>query len=290
MFMNKKIFISHSSKDGDICNILVNALVLSGISSEDIVFTSMYDTGVEFGKSIGETIKKELKNSSTIIFIITENFYNSAYCLNEMGAAWVLDKEFIPILLGNINYDDMQGFINKDYINIKVDKNGFDSFMEYLNKNFEIKFTSKNHFGKFIKEANKIVKNAISDNKEEVMVNDIGSFILGKNIKDCEMLLIKYIVDKNKYNLYSDWQEEIEIKNIIAWEQDNVLASYLSTEYVTAMDGLKARGYIACCKLTNGGNIKEFAVEEECKNILLNLSNDCQNKLSEIIERYSRND
>jgi hypothetical protein len=49
--------------------------------------------------------------SSDVIQIITSNYKESEICLNEMGAAWVLNNTVIPFILSPITYTSV-GFIH----------------------------------------------------------------------------------------------------------------------------------------------------------------------------------
>ena len=56
-------------------------------------------------------IKENLIRSSHVIQIITHNYKESEVCLNEMGAAWVLNHKVIPFILSPVTYDSV-GFIH----------------------------------------------------------------------------------------------------------------------------------------------------------------------------------
>ena len=46
-----------------------------------------------------------------MLFVITNNFYESKVCLCEMGAAWALSKGHIPIVVPPLSYSDIKGVI-----------------------------------------------------------------------------------------------------------------------------------------------------------------------------------
>ncbi len=117
-----KIFISHSSLDKRIITEFVDKILFSscGLLANNIVYTSLESTGVNAGKDIKEYIKQTIKESSYVIFMISDNFKNSEICLNEMGAAWALDKEVIPILLPHVSFQQV-GWLNFYDRAIKID-------------------------------------------------------------------------------------------------------------------------------------------------------------------------
>ena len=102
--MDKKIFISHSSLDTEIGEKFVDALIDIGIPKEIIFFSSRYHTGVELGKDFHAVIKDNIKSCDIVIFLLTRNFYNSAACLNEMGAAWVVQCDYTNIYTPNFSF------------------------------------------------------------------------------------------------------------------------------------------------------------------------------------------
>lgn len=56
-----------------------------------------------------------------VIFMLSENYYKSTVCLNEMGAAWVLKSEYTSILLPQFEYREIKGAVNPNRIGMKLD-------------------------------------------------------------------------------------------------------------------------------------------------------------------------
>ena len=56
-----------------------------------------------------------------MIFMLSSNYYASAPCLNEMGATWVLKKEYQSILLPGFEYSQVEGAIDPCKISFKLD-------------------------------------------------------------------------------------------------------------------------------------------------------------------------
>lgn len=101
-----KIFISHSSEDKDIVDLFKNIILNAGlgISDNDIAYTSAPETGVPTGGNIPQYIKENIADSDFVFFMISDNYRKSEVCLNEMGAAWALDKNVKPLLLHDISF------------------------------------------------------------------------------------------------------------------------------------------------------------------------------------------
>lgn len=90
----RKVFISHSYKDRLLVDAFVNLLTKAGIPEEQIVCSSTAGTQLHTGNSLYAELRKELTNDNVfVIFMLSENFYTSPVCLNEMGAAWIRDAK-----------------------------------------------------------------------------------------------------------------------------------------------------------------------------------------------------
>lgn len=100
------IFISHSSKDKMLVDHFVEKILNLGIglSSDDIFCTSTEGFGIKTGDDFRQVIKNNISNSKITILIISPNYKASEVCLNEMGAAWVLTKKVIPIIIEPIDF------------------------------------------------------------------------------------------------------------------------------------------------------------------------------------------
>lgn len=106
-----KIFISHASVDSRIVEELVELLESMGLDSNQIFCTSFEGYGIDLGEDFLASIRNELQGDVLVLFVLSKNFYNSPVCLCEMGAAWVLSKNHIPILIPPLDYFDVKGVI-----------------------------------------------------------------------------------------------------------------------------------------------------------------------------------
>ena len=118
----KRIFISHASKDKELIGKFVDSIFLlgMGVASEIIAYTSREDTGVPPGESIPEFIQDNIACADIVLLMISDNYKNSEVCLNEMGAAWALNKYIIQILLPNTSFDKLGWLCSLDKA-IKID-------------------------------------------------------------------------------------------------------------------------------------------------------------------------
>lgn len=120
--LKKRIFISHASRDKELIGKFVDSIFLlgMGIDSEIIAYTSREDTGVPAGESIPQFIQDNIACADIVLLMISDNYKNSEVCLNEMGAAWALNKFIVQILLPNTSFDKLGWLCSLDKA-LKID-------------------------------------------------------------------------------------------------------------------------------------------------------------------------
>ncbi|MEO9211206.1 MAG: toll/interleukin-1 receptor domain-containing protein [Ginsengibacter sp.] len=107
------VFLSHSSKDEQLVKLFTDKILrlLLNLKLDHIFCTSIEACSITSGHDFKEFIKLSLLNATHVIQIITENYKKSEVCLNEMGAAWVLENRIFPFILEPVNYENV-GFIH----------------------------------------------------------------------------------------------------------------------------------------------------------------------------------
>lgn len=112
--LENKIFISHRSLDKEIADILFEFLIGVGVPREYIFCSSL--PGNDVNEKISAEVKKAIHASTINIVLLSNAYYQSAYCLNEAGIIWFLDNTpTILIALPEINESKMYGFLNSEY-------------------------------------------------------------------------------------------------------------------------------------------------------------------------------
>ena len=106
------VFIIHSSRDEKIAEAVRFGLNCINIPDSNIYCSSIEETGTRLGDSFCDIIKKCLQNAILVVCIMSEYSVTSKYCLQEMGAAFVLDTPMIPVLVDGFNPEMMPGFID----------------------------------------------------------------------------------------------------------------------------------------------------------------------------------
>jgi len=95
------LFISHSSKDKVCCDAFVNMLESIGVPEDKIIYTSSPRHGVPGDEDIFDYLRSNLESGAMVFYMLSDNYYDSVYCLNEMGAAWIVKNDSSAFLLPN---------------------------------------------------------------------------------------------------------------------------------------------------------------------------------------------
>lgn len=118
--MTPTIFISHRSTDKVIADMLLDFFSSTEIPKGTVFCSSL--PGNDINEKISAEVRARLKDSVLNIAILSRDYYQSAYCLNEAGILWYRDDvPVIPIALPEIDESKMYGFLNSEYKLRKLD-------------------------------------------------------------------------------------------------------------------------------------------------------------------------
>jgi hypothetical protein len=105
-----KLFISHSSKDQELVERLIelvkNALHLS---SSEIRCTTIDGYRLPGGAKTNEQLKREVRESPAFIGLISTAATDSMYVLFELGARWGSDRHLLPLLAPGVSAEILKG-------------------------------------------------------------------------------------------------------------------------------------------------------------------------------------
>ncbi len=86
-----------------------------GIPEKSMFCSSISETGVPIKEDIYEYLRNLLDSEQIIpVFMLSDNYYASAACLNEMGAVWMKQKDYFTFLLPDFEFSKIKGAINPD--------------------------------------------------------------------------------------------------------------------------------------------------------------------------------
>lgn len=317
-----KIFISHSSKDEAIGNSLVQLLKGIGISDDDIVFTSNSSYGIPPSQNIFNWLKSQIKDKPLVIYLLSENYYKSIACLNEMGAAWIIENEHIVIFTSDFNLECKEfqsGVLDPREIGFFVhQKDRILQFIDSLKTSFSV--TSKSNLinqevDRFIintkdkktqitlDQANKkrtsisfeSNKNESPHNKESSTQtntsNESKTFsnflndIRANNFTEEELILTHYIVDNAKVKLWTGWKSNEEVTSISDWEIIRNIKNIVSSNYERIIGRFQYRKYTEVSEVTSHNNPKAIKIKDEIASNILTLPNDVLEIIQEAVNK-----
>ena len=130
-----KVFISHASADEDVVSLFVDNILCSGsgLPREDIFFSSREDTGVLNGDDIPSAIKDGIRCCEMFFMMVSEAYRKREVCLNEMGAAWMMDD--LPkkiILLPGVGFNSIGWLMSLRKGTQMTDEEGLDAIHDQV--------------------------------------------------------------------------------------------------------------------------------------------------------------
>ena len=186
---NKKIFVSHSSKNRNITDEFVELLKVIGVKNNQIYYSSYEETGVNFLQDCFERINEEFTNNELlVIFMISREFYSSRICLAETGATWVsAANRYIPIIMPPYDYNNIEGVINATQAAITLSDKNISTKLEKFKIDIEKFLGIENQINaeEWVRKKEKFIKN----------INDIA-----EKLDDVEGKIIDITLEKNNSN------------------------------------------------------------------------------------------
>lgn len=252
-----KVFISHSSKDVEYIKEFVNLLEDIGLGENDIVCSSIPPYSIPLNKNVYEWLVDKFQNCDLhVVYMLSNNYYESAVCLNEMGAAWAMQQKWTGILLPGFDFKDIQGCIEKNQISIKLDDNDVHTLKHRLGelkdiiiKEFSLNIMSSSRWERkrdeFITKINTMASEKKRIEKVDTMVEKTTIKKSNKiNINSCVMLAYASD-DDNGEIVYVEYLDGASImtKNteFIKYNTPREVAMWKA-----ALNELREQGYLEC--------------------------------------------
>lgn len=216
--VNPVVFISHRSTDKEVADMIVDFFSATGISRDKIFCSSL--PGNDINEKISSEVKIALKNSLINIAILSYDYYQSAYCLNEAGVLWYNDVPVIPIALSEISSNNMYGFLNSEYKLRRLDS---DTDVSYIYDTVSEAVSAPHTKVGVITYENNKLRNRYADflksRKPSKPTTAILPIIDISGITtDDERVILYYILQQNvrkvSKSVVSDWLHKNEIYNI----------------------------------------------------------------------------
>lgn len=108
-----RLFISHAVADKELVEAFVTLLQTGlDVQRKDIFCSSIEGMKIRPGKSFADFIKAELSHADYVIMIVTPAYYESAFCMCELGGSWLHAKDAFPILVKPITFDNLKAVLH----------------------------------------------------------------------------------------------------------------------------------------------------------------------------------
>jgi hypothetical protein len=216
------VFISHASKDKKLLKLFVDHILKKGLGlkDENIVFTSYEATGVVPGNNIPDYIKKNIKCANVVLAMISSNYKSSEVCMNEVGAAWALDKTPIQIMLPNTNFDKLGWLTHLDKAARIDDRDSLDSLMEEICNKVGLPIPTAKHWNPCTRDFLEALKNLpdlYNDDEPEYSVVGVEGIT---EINCTPQYLKKYFCEEN--NVVSPYENCGNLTDLKSEEQTSL--------------------------------------------------------------------
>lgn len=229
----KLLFISHSSEDIPYVKKLVNILESIGFNTGDKLFcSSLPGYNIPTGENIYDYLKKQFDKDIHVICLLSENYYSSAACMNEMGATWVKSKKSTAILVPGFKYSQIKGSIDASRVWLNMnEKDRINDLKESLIEEFGLSNINsslwQSKLDEYIKEVEYTYKeNQYRTKEEQVFLEDIIEDDDDKSIKCILRFINKSNETKKCKNL--DIKIEDSVHRKISFKIDYlILKSYI---------------------------------------------------------------
>lgn len=98
------IFLSHKSQDKKYGDALRNFIIGLGLKNNQLVYTSHPLHKIPLDENIYEYLRKRINGRTFMIFLLSDAYLESPACMNEMGAAWMIQSDYTNIYVPSFSF------------------------------------------------------------------------------------------------------------------------------------------------------------------------------------------
>lgn len=102
--VSKVIFLSHKSDDKKYGDALRNFIIGLGVPESALIYTSHPLHKIPMDKNIYDYLRENISGNVFVIILWSDAYLDSPACLNEMGAAWVAQKDYTNIYVPTFSF------------------------------------------------------------------------------------------------------------------------------------------------------------------------------------------
>lgn len=151
------IFISHSSKDADLAQALINLLSKAfHLKSGQIRCTSIPAYKLDAGADTPSALKQQIFSSKIFIGLLTEHSLKSTYVLFELGARWSTNKPLLPLICDPKGASLLESPLNNINALVATNEEELFKFIESLEKHLNVTPDTPSVYSTELKELNRL--------------------------------------------------------------------------------------------------------------------------------------
>ena len=98
------IFISHRSSDQKYGDALRNFIIGLGVKNDQLIYSSHPLHKIPLDQNIFEYLRNNIHSNVFMIILWSDEYLDSPACLNEMGAAWVVQSDYTNIYVPTFSF------------------------------------------------------------------------------------------------------------------------------------------------------------------------------------------
>ena len=206
-----KVFISHKKEDKAYADALVNLInFILGADGDKIFCSSIPGYGIRQSRDILDELKNQFDRYDVFMVIIhSPRYYQSAICLNEMGASWALGTKFSSFMTIDCKPEHLHGVINREKICIDLNDDDdmlnchLNEFKDDLIDFFHAGQIEQNRWenarGRFVREVKALTYKSPASMPSEVTINTIDDTV---SFTEEEYSLLRQWVESGNNSAY----------------------------------------------------------------------------------------
>jgi hypothetical protein len=127
-----RIFVSFAARDPILADALVDFLRLGCDLREGQVFCTARPGTLPPGTLFTDAVREALDTAAMSVHVLTPAYYESHFCLGELGAAWIAEKGHVPLIVPPVEYATLDG-VQLGEQALKIDRSGdLDQLRDYI--------------------------------------------------------------------------------------------------------------------------------------------------------------
>ena len=158
---SKPIFISHAAKDKGIADGLADLLHQLKLNEDHIFCSSLEGMAIDEGKNFIEFIRSQIDKPKLVILLLSPHYFESTFCIAELGACWGLGHECFPLLIEPCDFTDMKAVLIGTQAGKVNDKHSLNNLKDWLMRTFGLSVSTarwENKRDDFLRKLPKLVE------------------------------------------------------------------------------------------------------------------------------------